>query len=134
MKQLSIVAMARTLKAAVLFARGGTASAGGRLQTCSRWRHLLDGWRHVAIRMPDGAMAPTLPAGCEVKIDPALTAWEPQSIVAVATGEDLVVARAGEDAGGRPVLVHDNPAWPDLPLPQDARIMGRVCCLARMVD
>lgn len=105
-----------------------------RIGACPRWRHLLGARRQVPLRLPDAGMEPTLAAGAAVMVDPAFTVWEPRRIFAIETAAGMVVARAAHDAAGRPVLAHDNPAWPDLPWPAGARIVGRVCCLSRAED
>ena len=134
MGHVVLTALARTLAKASPFARAKSAQGAEDLTPCPRLRHLADSNRHIEIAVPNGGMEPTLPAGGAVMVDPARTAWEPPAIVAVETGVGAIVARAGTDAVGRRILVHDNPAWPDLPVPVGARIIGRVCCLARAED
>ena len=40
-------------------------------------------------------------------------------------------ARAGYCGQDRPVMLNDNPASPDAPLPEDAETVGRAHCIAR---
>ena len=131
MKHLSATTLARTPAKAGLCRLVKMAPGGRRLGACPRWWHLLGAARNIPLRVPDAGMEPTLAAGAAVMVDPAFAEWEPCRIFAVQTAAGTVVARAAHDAAGRPVLVHDNPAWPDLPWPAGARIVGRVCSLSR---
>ena len=134
MRQVTMMGLVRTLAKARPFARAKSARGPEDLTPCPRLRHLADSNHHIEIAVSNGGMEPTLPAGGAVMVDPARTAWEPPAIVAVETVDGAIVARAGTDAAGRRILVHDNPAWSDLPVPAGARIIGRVCCLARAED
>ena len=49
-------------------------------------------------------------------------------------GDGLVVARAAYCSQGQRLMVKDNPAWPDVLLPEGAQIVGRVRSVARPLD
>ena len=70
-------------------------------------------------------MEPTLPDGCSILVDRASVEWKPPHILLLRTGEGLVVKRAADEAGAR-IMQSDNPDWPDAPLPEGAKIIGRV--------
>ena len=82
----------------------------------------------------DDAMAPTLPPGSTILVDLTCREWRPPDLVAVRAGDGLVVARAAYCSQGQRLMVKDNPAWPDVLLPEGAQIVGCVRSVARPLD
>ena len=72
------------------------------------------------------SMEPTLPDGCSILVDRASVEWKAPHILLLRTGEGLVVKRAAEGEADARIMRSDNPACPDVPLPEGAEIIGRV--------
>ena len=104
------------------------------LLLCPPWRHVFASKSCVVIGVADEGMAPTLPNGSSVLVDLDRREWQPRSIVALRIDGCVIARRAGADRDGGRVLAHDNPAWPDRPLPAGAEVVGQVVCLERGVD
>ena len=90
--------------------------------------------RGTVVVAPDSAMVPTLVEGAAIVVNRRYRRWKPGRVYAVRTGEGLLVGRAALSPDGRRIMQRDNPEWPDLPLPQDADIIGEVVCTARDLD
>ena len=87
----------------------------------------------MVIGVGSDAMMPTLPDGCSILVDRASTEWQPPRILVVRTEDGLAVKRAAAAEDGAPVMASDNPYWPDVPLPDDAEIVGRVRWMAHNI-
>ena len=86
------------------------------------------------IRVLGESMEPTLADGCSVLVDRASRRRRTGRIYVVRTDEGLVVKRAGRDGAGGWRLVSDHPdkqAWPTLPWPDDAPVIGEVRWVGR---
>ena len=83
------------------------------------------------VRISDEAMAPTLTFGGSALVDRRRRAWRVRSIVAVRIDGAVTMRRADHGKDGRRLMVSDNPAWPTLPLPDGAEILGQVVCEER---
>ena len=79
-------------------------------------------------------MEPVLPNGSSVLVDLAARAWEPGQVIALNGGDGMLIRRAGQDDTGRRLMMTDNPDWPDLLLPEGAKVVGRVRCLASWLE
>ena len=74
-------------------------------------------------------MEPTLVDGCSILVNHAIRRRREGGIYVVRTGDGLIVKRDGKDSDGSRLLVSDNPdkrAWPTLPWPDDAAVLGEV--------
>jgi len=94
--------------------------------------HGLDAPACAVIGVAGESMEPTLMDGSKILVDRARTDWRQGDIFVLRTDDGLVVKRAGAD-GARRLMVSDNPAWGDVPLADDAEIIGRVVWTARML-
>jgi len=105
----------------------------GRLWFRRDWldEHGLDATRCTVIGVRGESMEPTLMAGSKILINRLRRDWRKDSIYVVHTDDGLVVKRADVDEGGHRLLVSDHPAWEDVPLPNDAEIIGEVVWMAR---
>lgn len=97
-------------------------------------RRGLDPTRCALIGVHDKSMEPTLPEGSLILFDRACTDWLPDHILVVRTDEGLVAKRAANSDSGQPLMVSDHPDWPDIPLPDRAKILGQVRWMARGFD
>ena len=80
------------------------------------------------------SMEPTLVDGCSILVNHASRRRRGGGIYVVQTSDGLIVKRAGKEADGSWQLVSDNPdkrAWPTLPWPDDAAVLGEVRWTAR---
>ncbi len=93
--------------------------------------HGLDASSCAVIGVRGESMEPTLMDGAKILVDRAHTRLLPGSIYVIRASEGLVVKRLEADAAGALRMVSDHPAWDDLPLPDDAEIVGRVVWTAR---
>ena len=71
-------------------------------------------------------MEPTLPNGCHVLVDRAITDWQPPRIMAVQIDDDVIVRRAAFGDDGQRLLASNHPGWPVSPLPASAEVLGEV--------
>ena len=77
------------------------------------------------------SMEPTLPDGCSILVSRAPRPRRAGRIYVVRTEDGLIVKRAGKDEAGRWRLESDHPAWPPLPWPPPAELVGEVRWVAR---
>ena len=118
------------------------ATAGGRRKSTQLHRLArLPWWRRPFSRQPvliepaDGGLEPSVPHRSVVMIVPRRRReWEPGAIYALRIGKRTIVRRAALDERGGRLMACDNPDWPDLPLPEGARIIGRACCFVRPLE
>ena len=77
-------------------------------------------------------MEPTLPDGSVILVNRAQRNRSQGRIYVVRTDDGLVVKRCGWDGAGW-LLASDNPsgAWPPVPWPDDAEVIGEVRWAAR---
>ena len=80
----------------------------------------------IVIGCKGQSMEPTLPDGYSILVDRSSVEWEPPRIMLLRTGEGLGVKRAAEGKADARIMRSDNPACPDVPLPEGADIIGRV--------
>ena len=79
-------------------------------------------------------MEPTRVDGCSILVNHASRRRRVGRIFVVRTEDGLIVKRAGRDRAGAWQLVSDNPnkkAWPTVPWPVDAPVIGKVNWAAR---
>ena len=107
----------------------------GTLAFCRGWmdRHGLRTLDCAVINVRGDSMEPTLWDGASILLDKSRSDWQPGNIFVVRTPDGVVVKRASEDEAGNQLMVSDSasPDWPDLPLPDNAEIIGRVVWTAR---
>ena len=79
-------------------------------------------------------MEPTLVDGCSILVNQGSRRRRVGRVFVVRTDDGVVVKRAGKDRAGVWQLVSDNPnkqAWPTVPWPADAPVIGEVKWAAR---
>ena len=103
------------------------------LPFCPFYRIALARRRGTVLVILDSAMAPTLVEGAAIVVRPRRR-WKPGRVYAVRTGEVLLIGRAALSSDGQRIMQRDNPEWPDLPLPRNAKIIGEVLYVARGLD
>ena len=108
----------------------------GRVKFRREWlsRHGLPAAECRVIRVLGESMEPTLVDGCSILVDQASRRRRVGRIFVVRTEDGLVVKRAGKDRTDAWLLVSDNPnkqAWPTVPWPDDAPLIGEVKWAAR---
>ena len=108
----------------------------GRVKFRREWlsRHGLVAGECRVIQVLGESMEPTLVDGCSILVNQASRRRRVGRIFVVRTDDGLVVKRAGKDRAGDWQLVSDNPnkqAWPTLPWPPDAPVIGEVKWAAR---
>ena len=108
----------------------------GRVKFRRGWlaRHGLAAGECRVIQVLGESMEPTLVDGCSILVNHASRRRRGGRIFVVRTEDGLVVKRAGKDRSGAWQLVSDNPnkrAWPTLPWPGDAPVLGEVRWAAR---
>ena len=127
----------RKLSAAV--AGGGMDAAEGEVTGLVAFRrdwldrHGIEPARCVVADVQGESMEPTVPDGSSILIDCTRRRLREGGIFAVRTADGLIVKRAGEDVGGRWLLVSDHPGWPVMPWPDDAEIIGEVRWVATLL-
>lgn len=94
-------------------------------------RHGLDSAQCLLVRIQDDSMAATLPDGCSVLVNQGQVHRRVGRILALRTGNRLLIRRAGKDASGTWLLECDHPAWPTVTWPEDAEVVGHVRWMAR---
>ena len=108
----------------------------GRVKFRREWltRHGLPASECRVIQVLGESMEPTLVDGCSILVNQASRRRRVGRIFVVRTEDGLVVKRAGKDRAGAWQLVSDNPnkqAWPTVPWPDDAPVIGEVKWAAR---
>ena len=108
----------------------------GRVKFRRDWldRHGLAASDCRVIQVLGESMEPTLVDGCSILLNQASRRRRIGRIFVVRTEDGLVVKRAGKDRADRWQLVSDNPnkrAWPTVPWPDDAPLIGEVRWAAR---
>ena len=108
----------------------------GRVKFRREWlaRHGLTAGECRVIQVLGESMEPTLVDGCSILVNQASRRRSAGRIFVVRTDDGLVVKRAGKDRAGAWQLVSDNPnkqAWPTVPWPNDAPVIGEVKWAAR---
>ena len=108
----------------------------GRVKFRRDWlaRHGLAGGECRVIQILGESMEPTLVDGCSILVNQASRRRRVGRIFVVRTEDGLVVKRAGKDRAATWQLVSDNPnkqAWPTVPWPADAPVIGEVKWAAR---
>ena len=108
----------------------------GRVKFRRGWlaRHGLAAGECRVIQVLGESMEPTLVDGCSILVNQAGQRRRVGRIFVVRTEDGLVVKRAGKDRAGAWQLVSDNPnkrAWPTVPWPADAPVIGEVKWAAR---
>ena len=108
----------------------------GRVKFRREWlaRHGLAAGDCRVIQVLGESMEPTLIDGCSILVNQASRRRRVGRIFIVRTEDGLVVKRAGKDRADRWQLVSDNPnkqAWPTVPWPDDAPVIGEVKWAAR---
>ena len=88
------------------------------------------------MRVSGESMEPTLPDGCGILVNLVATERQDGKIFVIRVGDELRVKRVvnSQDAGW--LLVSDHPdkrAWPSLPWPDEATVVGEVRWLKRTV-
>ena len=130
MRKGSVVTLTKAFLRRALFPNNRADSRGRALPACPWWQGFI---RHdcVELRVTDDSMAPTVPRGAALLVDRMQRDWAEPEIVAVRIDGSTIAVRAAHDTAGRRVMVTDNPDWSDVPLPADAKIVGRALCVAR---
>ena len=108
----------------------------GRVKFRRDWlaRHGLAAGDCRVIQVLGESMEPVLVDGCSILVNQASRRRRVRRIFVVRTDDGLVVKRAGKDSAGAWQLVSDNPnkqAWPTVPWPDDAPVIGEVKWAAR---
>ena len=108
----------------------------GRVKFRREWlaRHGLPADECRVIQVLGESMEPTLVDGCSILVNQASRRRRVGRIFVVRTEDGLVVKRAGKDRADAWLLVSDNPnkqAWPTVPWPDDAPVIGEVKWAAR---
>ena len=108
----------------------------GRVKFRREWlaRHGLPAGECRVIQVLGESMEPTLVDGCSILVNQASRRRQVGRIYVVRTEDGLVVKRAGKDRVDTWLLVSDNPnkqAWPTVPWPLDAPVIGEVKWAAR---
>ena len=108
----------------------------GRVKFRREWlsRHGLAAGECRVIQVLGESMEPTLVDGCSILVNQSSRRRRVGRISAVRTDDGLGVKRAGKDRSGASQLVSDNPnkqAWPTVPWPVDAPVIGEVKWAAR---
>ncbi len=108
----------------------------GRVKFRREWlsRHGLAAGDCRVIQVLGESMEPTLVDGCSILVNQASRRRRAGRIFVVRTDDGLVVKRAGKDRADAWQLVSDNPnkqAWPTVPWPDDAPVIGEVKWAAR---
>ena len=108
----------------------------GRVKFRREWlsRHGLVAGECRVIQVLGESMEPTLVDGCSILVHQASRRRRAGRIFVVRTDDGLVVKRAGKDRADAWQLVSDNPnkqAWPTVPWPDDAPVIGEVKWAAR---
>ena len=108
----------------------------GRIKFRRGWlaRHGLAAGECRVIQVLGESMEPTLVDGCSILVNQAGQRRRVGRIFVVRTEDGLVVKRAGKDRAGAWQLLSDNPnkqAWPTVPWPADAPVIGEVKWAAR---
>ena len=108
----------------------------GRVKFRREWlaRHGLPADECRVIHVLGESMEPTLVDGCSILVNQASRRRRVGRIFVVRTEDGLVVKRAGKDRADAWLLVSDNPnkqAWPTVPWPDDAPVIGEVKWAAR---
>ena len=108
----------------------------GRVKFRREWlaRHGLAAGDCRVIQVLGESMEPTLVDGCSILVNQASRQRRVSRIFVVRTEDGLVVKRAGKDRADRWQLVSDSPnkrAWPTVPWPDDAPVIGEVKWAAR---
>ncbi len=91
----------------------------------------LDSTECVLVRIQDDSMGSTLPEGCSVLVNRKQRQRRVGCILALHTGDELWVRRAGKNASGAWTLECDHPDRPPAEWPDDAQIIGEVRWMAR---
>jgi len=89
-------------------------------------KHGLNVDRCRIISVIGDSMEPTLLDGCTILLDRDRTDPRDGGIFVVNGSDGLIVKRLKREKGGEWILTSDNPAWPSIPWPAEARIVGRV--------
>ena len=108
----------------------------GRVKFRRDWldRHGLAAGECRVIQVLGESMEPTLVDGCSILLNQASRRRRIGRIFVVRTEDGLVVKRAGKDRADRWQLVSDSPnkqAWPTVPWPDEAPVIGEVKWAAR---
>ena len=108
----------------------------GRVKFRREWldRHSLAAGDCRVIQVLGESMEPTLVDGCSILVNQVSRRRRFGRIFVVRTEDGLVVKRASKDRTGNWQLVSDNPnkqAWPTVPWPDDAPVIGEVKWAAR---
>ena len=108
----------------------------GRVKFRREWLacHGLAAGECRVIQVLGESMEPTLVDGCSILVNQGSQRRRAGRIFVARTDDGLVVKRAGKDRAGAWQLVSDNPnkqAWPTVPWPNDAPVIGEVKWAAR---
>ena len=93
-------------------------------------KHGLNPDRCSVIGVVGDSMEPTLRGGSAILLDQDRREPREGRVFVVQTSDGLVVKRAARDESGAWMLASDNPRWPPIPWPPEARIIGRVAWFA----
>ena len=111
----------------------------GRIAFRRSWltRHGITADQCSVIRVVGESMEPTLPDGASILVDRNRRRRRVDHIFVVRTGDGLIVKRLGKTTAGAWRLLSDNPdkaAWPTLPWPDTAEVIGEVKWAARTFE
>ena len=103
----------------------------GRVKFRREWlsRHALVAGECRVLQVLGESMEPTLVDGCSILVNQASRRRRVGRVFVVRTDDGLVVKRADKDRAGAWQLISDNPnkqAWPTVPWPDDAPVIGEV--------
>ena len=96
-------------------------------------RHGMDPALCAVLGVQGEFMEPTVPDGSLILIDCTRRRLNDGRVFVVQTGDGLVVKRARRDAENQWLLVSDHPAWPASPWPDDAKVIGEVRWVAKLL-
>ena len=108
-------------------------SISGRVYFKTSWlrKHQIRPDQCCIITVTGESMEPTLADGCAILLDQGRRRRRADSIFVVRGPDGLIVKRAKKSDGGKWMLWSDNEAWPAVPWPNDAEIVGQVIRVAR---
>lgn len=96
--------------------------------------HGLIANRCRVMRVTGDSMEPTLPNGCMVLVNLHATQRKDGKVFVIRQDDELIIKRAADGGSTGWLLVSDNPdkqAWPNVPWPTDASVVGEVRSLSQ---